>query len=318
MGRAGRIFTIGMIGSTGVLSVWQANRFLWKQELIRHRMKVCNEPPVSVPPRDMPDDLIKVRMKGFMQNDEFIAVGPRTPIVTAAGEIDKSQAVYTVYVPFLTKDGDLLFVNRGQVPLAPLDDIKAMLYKWPCVADITVMIREQGKRAKYPPRRGDRVFPRPDAPSMWEHYKLENEITEGVTPLVNRGQVPLAPLDDIKAMLYKWPCVADITVMIREQGKRAKYPPRRGDRVFPRPDAPSMWEHYKLENEITEGVTPLPYYADLIEWHFLPQQPELPLMRHSSDYIDHQVMPMTHLSYCATWTGSFLYGLYYLKNARSI
>eukprot|EP01064_Diplonema_japonicum_P010540 TRINITY_DN17790_c0_g1_i1.p1 TRINITY_DN17790_c0_g1~~TRINITY_DN17790_c0_g1_i1.p1 ORF type:complete len:249 (+),score=28.31 TRINITY_DN17790_c0_g1_i1:43-789(+) len=241
---AGKIFTIGLIGTTGLLSVWQVNRFFWKRELIMQRMRIVNEPPNTVLPREHPKDLCMLRISGIMQNDEFIAVGPRKPIETAKGEIEKSQSVYTVYVPFLTREGDMLFVNRGQVPTSPLEDIRKTLYKWPCVGDITVMVREKGANAKYP-------------------------------------SLP-------------------------------------GDRVFPRPNAAAMWEHYKRDNEIKEGVTLLPYYADLLDWHDLPDQPFFPLGRDPRDYVDHQVMPLTHLSYCSTWTGAFVYGLYYLKNATSI
>eukprot|EP00659_Diplonema_papillatum_P007865 gene7865-12084_t len=217
---------------------------MWKREMIMNRTRIVAEPPVTILPKEQPVDLIKIKAKGIMQNDDYVLVGPRAAIETGKSHIDLLDGlVYMVFTPFLTENSELLWVNRGQLPVSEVENIAKHLYNWPCHGEIICMVREMGKKARH--------------------------------------------------------------------GKSV-------GRVFPRFNAEQMWAWYLQENEVDPSVTILPYAADLVDWPSVADQPWLPIGRAPEDYITHQVTPFTHLGYCATWTGSFIFGLYYLRNTSNL
>eukprot|EP00754_Rhynchopus_humris_P038740 Rhum_TRINITY_DN21348_c0_g1::Rhum_TRINITY_DN21348_c0_g1_i1::g.173837::m.173837/K14998/SURF1, SHY1; surfeit locus 1 family protein len=243
----GKVITLGIIGSTGCLSVWQANRYFWKEKLIRHRVDVIQGAPLTRAPTGMSEDIVKVQLKGFFQNDEFIMVGPRPQVPTLAGEMPEGELVYLLYVPFLTQEGDFIWVNRGQIPASAQSKALSLLKQWPNVVEFTGIIREFSKVAK-------------------------------VVQTVNRD----------------------------------------GSNRYYKTDVPLFWEHYLKRNDVGDEVTRRPYLIDVTEQPAGVAKTTYPLFRHQDDFVEHQIMPLTHLSYCATWTGAFVYGLRYMMTSKTI
>eukprot|EP01060_Flectonema_neradi_P009879 TRINITY_DN17038_c0_g1_i1.p1 TRINITY_DN17038_c0_g1~~TRINITY_DN17038_c0_g1_i1.p1 ORF type:complete len:256 (+),score=17.29 TRINITY_DN17038_c0_g1_i1:44-769(+) len=238
----GRKLTIGLIGATGCLSVWQANRYVWKHNMIQNRVNIINSDPVDLP-KNIPEDILRVTCTGTMLNDGYILVGPRMRILTEAGEMPDDRQIYCVIVPMLTSKGEFVWINRGQVQINDETPVIDRLNSWPSKCTITGMIRE-------PPR---------------------------VVSKLNSG------------------------------------------RIFSRAQPKAMWEYYSEKTGgIPAGIPLLPYIVDLTKFEGVDPQPLYPLMRADNDFVAHTIAPFTHLSYCATWTGSFLFGLWYLSNASAV
>ena len=239
----GRKLTVCLIGTTGGLSVWQANRYIWKDEMIRNRVKMMNEPPVELPTK-RPEDILRIQCSGTMLNDGYILVGPRPRILTEAGEIPDGNTVYCVCVPMLTNKSELVWINRGQILVNDTASVPDRLNAWPSTCTVTGVIREPPKDVEQ--RNSGNKFRRAYVKEMWDYYCSEI----GGAP---KG-VPLRPY------------IVDMTCFNTFNGH---------------------------------------------------DKPTYPLMRADNDFIEHTIAPFTHLSYCATWTGAFMFGLYYLSSTKS-
>lgn len=106
---------IGLLGFAGLLSlgVWQVERRAWKLDLIeRVENRIHSQPAAAPGPSDWTsidaktDEYRRVTATGHFRND-------RETLVTA---VTNNGAGYWVVVPFETKDGFTVLVNRGFVP----------------------------------------------------------------------------------------------------------------------------------------------------------------------------------------------------------
>ena len=93
------------------LGLWQLERAQWKKDLIAQRHSYARLPSVMIDGREAQlANYRRARVTG-----SFI---PNSEIHLARGDLHSGAAGYHVIVPFRLRDGSVLLVNRGFIPLA--------------------------------------------------------------------------------------------------------------------------------------------------------------------------------------------------------
>ncbi|HJU15350.1 MAG TPA: SURF1 family protein [Stellaceae bacterium] len=113
------VFALPVLVLLLALGVWQVQRLHWKEGLIAERQAATSAAPVPVPASlDRPRSDMEFRhvfARGVFLNDKeiYVYAAPR------AGEIG-----FDVLTPLVQKDGQIVFVNRGFVPVGLRDPEK--------------------------------------------------------------------------------------------------------------------------------------------------------------------------------------------------
>lgn len=93
------------------LGFWQLERATWKKDLIAERQRYAGLPPVTIDGRD-------AQLANYSRARVIGSFIPNAEIHLARGDLHSGAAGYHVVVPFRLRDGSVLLVNRGFIPLA--------------------------------------------------------------------------------------------------------------------------------------------------------------------------------------------------------
>jgi surfeit locus 1 family protein len=117
----GRLVFGSLVVCTGGLSAWQAQRYLWKCELVESRKAMLTAEPRAIEEvvahEPVPAEFTRVVVRGRLDHAHQMLVGPRSPHAgsdrPAGGEVHTGWLVLT---PLHSDDGVSVLVNRGWVP----------------------------------------------------------------------------------------------------------------------------------------------------------------------------------------------------------
>ena len=93
------------------LGFWQLERATWKKEIIAERNSYARLPPVMIDGRES-------QLANYSRARVIGSFIPNAEIHLARGDLHSGAAGYHVVVPFRLRDGSVLLVNRGFIPLA--------------------------------------------------------------------------------------------------------------------------------------------------------------------------------------------------------
>jgi surfeit locus 1 family protein len=112
------LFTLVAVVVCAGLGVWQLERLQWKRHLIAEREAALTAPPVA-PPRTAAE-AAAMQYRRVTATGEFLH--DREILRVAAGETGGSR--YDVLTPLRQADGEVVFVDRGLIPVDLRDPAK--------------------------------------------------------------------------------------------------------------------------------------------------------------------------------------------------
>lgn len=169
------LVTLIAVGGVFSLGVWQVERRGWKQELIAARAQALSAPPITVTralTADAVVDLAPATAVGQFRHDLEM---------TLVGRASHNTPGVHIATPLILKDGGVLLVDRGWVPLTAKDPAKRAPGQIEGEVTITGLLR-RGEQAGWftpPSKPGDRQFFFADLPAMAAVTGLD-----GVLPLL--------------------------------------------------------------------------------------------------------------------------------------
>lgn len=175
--------TLIAVGGVFSLGVWQIERRGWKQELIATRAQALAAPPITVTRALTADaivDLAPAHAVGRFRHDLEM---------TLVGRASHNTPGVHIATPLILKDGGVLLVDRGWVPLTAKDQAKRESGLVEGEVTVTGLLRrgEQPGWFTPPSKPGDRQFFFADLPAMAAVTGLD-----GVLPLLmEAGPTPI-------------------------------------------------------------------------------------------------------------------------------
>ncbi|HCR85132.1 MAG TPA: hypothetical protein DIV86_00485 [Alphaproteobacteria bacterium] len=144
------IFILSVIAGCIALGLWQVKRLQMKEQLILQVEKFINEPPIEFKISEYKEgnDLFKkVFLFGSFQHDNEMLLSAK--YLTA--ERDKNELGYHIITPFVTTEGQVVFVNRGWIPEDMKEPLKRpdSLYRTNVEIPLQGIIREAKGRAPW-------------------------------------------------------------------------------------------------------------------------------------------------------------------------
>ncbi len=169
------LVTLIAVGGVFSLGVWQIERREWKKDLIEARAKALVAPPLTVTralTADAVVDLAPAVAVGRFRHDLEM---------TLVGRAAHNTPGVHIATPLVLKDGGVLLVDRGWVPLTAKDPAKRASGQVEGEVTVTGLLRrgEEAGRFTPPSKPGERQFFFADLPAMAAVTGLD-----GVLPLL--------------------------------------------------------------------------------------------------------------------------------------
>jgi len=132
------VFTIPAVLLMLGLGVWQLERLQWKTAIIAERTQRTSAAPIPLPGPEADVaglEYDRVQVQGTYLHDKEIYLGARSL---------NGNAGYHLVTPFRLKDGRILFVDRGWIPLDRKDPAKRAAGQVPGLVALDGVIRLRG------------------------------------------------------------------------------------------------------------------------------------------------------------------------------
>lgn len=196
------IFILATITGCLVLGLWQIKRLQWKESLINQVAKYENEPPIEfkIAEYNSENDLFKkVMLFGAFLHDYEMLLSAKYK----NEDRQKEGLGYHIITPFLTIEGQVVFVNRGWIPEELKDKSKRpdSLYRTNIEIPLQGIIREsKGHAPWYMPQNSPEK-------NIWFWIELDkmSKKLESESTLKNIQQILIQQTEPTNYNQFKYP-----------------------------------------------------------------------------------------------------------------